>query len=329
MFEKAGEFRPAVSRAVAEYDPSIDEAFVADQVLPRMPVDLKTGYVPVVGREAYLRVERTRMAKGSKYRRLDASVEGIGFLCEKDGLSAQITEEDFAIYQDIMDVREMKARLLKAAMARSREARVSAALFDTGTWTGATLFSDVSGSGPWTTVGTDVITQINTWREIVHKNCGMFPNALILPTTNVDALCANTAIAGKFPGNVGPITRELIRNALAAILGLKYVIEAGAIKNTANEGKAHVGAYVWDQNYAMLARIIPPGAPPETPGLGRTPVWNRIPGSRTSGDDALNFAVYTFDDPDSDSEIVKTREYTDELVYGVEFGFLAKVAARS
>ncbi|HOR28494.1 MAG TPA: hypothetical protein PLG73_10780 [Candidatus Sumerlaeota bacterium] len=323
MFEKAGTFRPAVSRAVMEYDPSIDERFVADRVMPRLPVVLKEGYLPIVGREAYLRVERTRMGKGSTYKRLDASVDGLPFSCQKDGLEAQITEEDLAFYEDIMDVRAAKSMLLKAALARSREERVASAIFNTSTWTGTALAADVSSSGPWTTISTDVITQINGWKEKVHKNCGLFPNALIAPTPNIDAMVANTGIAGKFPGNAGPITRQLILSSLAAIFGLSEIIEAGAIKNTAKNGQTHVGGYVWDQNYVMLARVIPVGAPPETPGLARTPVWNRVPGADTP------FAVFTYDEEQTDSEVLKVREYTDELIIGAEFGFLAKVAART
>lgn len=323
MFEKAGTFRPAVSMAVMEFDASADEKFVADRVLPRLPVNLQDGYIPVVGREAYLRIERTRMGKGATYRRLDASVDGLAYRCQKDGLEAQITEEDLAFYSDIMDVRNAKGVLLKFAMARSRENRIGGTLFDTSVWTGASLYSDVSSSGPWTTVGTDVITQVNGWKEKVHKNCGFFPNALIAPTPNVNALCANTGIAGKFPGNAGPITRQLILQSLAAILGLSEIVEAGAIKNSAAEGQAHSGSYVWDQNYVMLARLVPVGAPPETPGLGRTPVWNKVPGATTP------FAVFTYNEEQTDSEVLKTREYTDELVYGPEYGFLAKVAARS
>ena len=82
--------------------------------------------------------------------------------------------------------------------------------------------------------------------------------------------------------------------------------------------------YIWDSHYVMVARIIPRAAPPETPGLGRTPVWDTIDGV---ADDSLNLKVYTYPEPQSKSEVVQVEEYTDELVYGTEFGFLAKVKA--
>jgi hypothetical protein len=291
-----------------------------------MPVLFEHGLIPIMQRDNFLRIEKTRRGNGSFFNRVDMTEEGLPFWCNSDGLEGQVTNRDVAFYKNMFDARVAKANLVKSNMARSRENRVASTIFNPTVWTGASLYADVSGGGPWATAATNVVAQMSAWRLQVHTNCGFFPNALIAPTPQIENLLMNSGILGRFAitaRETGGVTRQMLRDALGAILGFKYLVEAGALQNTANEGQPYAGGYIWNPSYVMVAKLIPRDAPPEMPGLGRTPVWDTGDGY---ADDSLNLKVYEYPEPQSKSQIVQVEEYTDELVYGPEFGFLAKVA---
>jgi hypothetical protein len=202
---------------------------------------------------------------------------------------------------------------------REREARLAAATFNTTTWTGASLYTDLSGTAPWGTVATDVVSGVNAAKQKVHLNSGLRPNALILNTVNVDRLLANTTIRAHFPG-APRITREMLKASLVSIFGLQYLIEAAAVKNTADEGQSHVGAYVWSNLYVGVARVVPPGAPLPTPGLMRTMKWACLMGVNAD----MNVVMYR--ENQTKSDVVQSDWYLDELVLGTAYMHLLKVS---
>jgi len=322
--------KPYVARAIQEAS-GIDEMFVADRVLPLFPTRVQDGTLNIVQREDMLRIENTVLAPGAAYGRVHFREEGLAFHCVKNGEEGQVTDEARAMYADVFDAEVVAARQVYANLRRSRENRVASAILNTTTWTGATLYTDVSAA-PWTTVASDVVSQVATAAEKVHLACGLMPNALIMNTTNVNCLIANTVIRARFPG--APfITRQMLADGLASIFGIPYLIECGAVKNSAIEGAAHTGAYIWSSTYAMVARIRTGGIP-EEPGLGVTMNWNLVPsmaiaagetaGGAPGGEDQ-SIEVETYREPQTDSDIVKVRQYIDELILGAAYGHMLKV----
>lgn len=309
--------KPQVAAALQEFQ-GTDEGFIADQVLPMGDSMTDVGYLPVIKREDALRIQNTKRAPGSTFARVNFREEGLTFRCESYGAESQIPDESRAIYKTAFDAELVAGQLSKSILMREREARVAAALQNTSTWTGASLFTDVHGAGPWSTTTTDVVPQINAAKQYVQKNCGLRANALILNTENVDRLLANTTIRAHFPG-APMITREMLKASLAAIFGLQYLIEGAAIKNTADEGQAHVGAYVWSGSYVGVARVVPPNAPLQTPGLGRTMKWSGLMGVGAD----MNVVMYR--ESGTKSDVIQTDWYLDELVLGTAYQHLLQV----
>lgn len=310
--------KPAIARGIQEYDPAA-EMFVANQVLPFLDSQIQDGTLPIVARDDMLRIENTVLSPGAAYGRVEFRDKGLLFHCVKNGLEAKLPDEIRAFYADMFDCEMVYGRQLVSALARAREKRVTDAIFNATTWTGATLNTDYSISGPWATVGSDVVTQIAGAAAYVQLNSGLLPNALIINTVNLNRLLANTVIRARFPGAT-LITRDILRQNLSAIFGLQYLIEAGAIKNSAPEAATYVGAFVWSSSYAMVARVVPPGSPPDTAGLGRTVRWTALMGSTSE------YEAMMYRDSHVDSDILKIRNYLDELVLGTAYGHLLTVA---
>ena len=321
--------KPYVARAIQEVS-GIDEMFVADKILPIFPTRVQDGTLPVVQREDMLRIENTVLGPGAAYGRVAFREKGLLFHCVKNGEEAQIPDETRAFYRDAFDAEVVAARQVYANLRRSRENRVAAAVLNATTWTGAALYTDVSGA-PWSTVGSDVVSQIAAAVEKVHLGSGLLPNALIMNTTNVNYLIANTVIRARFPGAT-LITRQMLADSLASIFGITQLIECGSVKNSAIEGQDHVGAYVWSSTYAMVARVRT-GATPEEPGLGVTMKWDAVPSMSIEGEGAVgapagedsSIEVTTYREEQTDSDVVKVKHFIDELILGAAYGHLLKV----
>ena len=308
--------KPWVAKALMEWSPD-DQLYAADKVLPMSGVQVQDGTLPIVQREDMLRIENTELSPGATYGRVEFREKGLQFHCVKNGLEAQITDEDRALYKTAFDVELVKAKQVRTMMAVKRESRVATAIFNTTVWTGAALYTDNSGS-PWTTVGTDVFTQIEAALEKVRLGSGMLANALVLNTTNIGRLLANTVIRARYPG-AAIITRQMLVDTLAQLFGIQQIIECGAVYSSAAEGQTFVGANIWSNLYAMLARVCT-GSDLSQPGLGRTIRWDAVSGMEA------DVEVSTYREEQTDSDVIKVRNYLDELVLGSAFGHLMKIA---
>jgi len=310
--------KPEIAMAVREYSPD-DEKFAADRILPPTPSQVESGTVPVIQREDALRIENTRRAPGANFARVDFREEGLEFKCRGYGAECKVPDETRAIYRHAFDAELEAGYVCKSILMREREARVAAAILNGSTWTGAALTTDVSGTAPFATVGSDVVTAVNGAIEKVQLNSGLIPNALIANTVNVNRLIANTVIRARFPG-AAIITRQMLADALAAIFGITTLVECGAVKNDAAEGQAHSGAYIWSSTYVQVARLIPEGAPVSTPGLGRTMKWGGLMGV----DADMNVVMYR--ESQSKSDVLQSDWYIDELIFGTAYAHMLKVA---
>ena len=310
--------KPWVAQALMEWTPD-DQLYAADKVLPKIGVQVQSGTLPIVQREDMLRIENTQLAPGATYGRVDFREEGLQFRCVKNGLEAQITDEDRAIYKTAFDVELVKAKQVSTMMAIKREARAAAAIFSAA-WTGggATLYTDVTAA-PWTTAASDPFTQIEAAVEHVRLNSGMLPNALIMNTTNLGRLLFNTVIRARYPG-AAIITRDMLKDTLAQLFGINTIIECGAVYSSAAEGAAFVGANIWSNLYCGVARVCTSEDPSE-PGLGRTLRWDALDGGETDVD------VTLYREEQTDSDVLKVKNYLDELILGTAYMHLLKVAA--
>ena len=73
------------------------------------------------------------------------------------------------------------------------------------------------------------------------------------------------------------------------------------------------GSYVWSSMYCMLARIAETEDMTE-PCIGRTLRWDAM--------DATGLEVYGYPEPQTDSQIIKVRQYLDEGPSGSPLPFI-------
>jgi len=293
--------------------------FIATEVLPVLGVPLRDGKFSAITRDKLLTAADTKRANRAGYNRVDFEGEDKSWACEEFGLEGAVDDRERIFYASDFDHEMVTTMQIIRKLKHAQEARVSALIFNTTTWTGSDLYTDVSGSAPWDTASSAIIANVIAAKEKVRKNTGgREANCLIVTRSQFENLLKNTEIKAQFPG-APLITKAMLESALGSIFGLERLIVAGGIYNSAAEKatSTYTAAEIWSDDYAMIARVAPQGAALNEPCIGRTFLW--------TGDSPSELVVETYREEQIRGDVVRVRHDVDEVVLGAEFGHLLKI----
>lgn len=285
-------------------------------VLPIFATQKKSAAFSKITRDSILRSRNVKRAPRAAYSRDDFDAKDQSFSCEERGHEVPLDDVERSLYASDFDAENASARVAANVILLEQEKDVSAQIFNTSTWTGASLYTDVSAA-PWATAASDVLAHIMAAKEKVRANTGMTANALIISKAVLEkGLKINTGIKSAIQYTAIP-TEDAVVRALGGLLGLKYILVGDAVKNTAKEGQAFSGSDVWSATYAMIARVAESEDLSE-PCLGRTFLW--------ASDSPDNATVEEYREEQTRSWIYRCRQNVDEVVFDANFGHLLKIA---
>jgi hypothetical protein len=297
-------------------DESMFPEFVGLAVLPFFRSQKQAANYPALTRESMLSGADTKRAPKSAYNRVDIGGEDKAFATEEHGLEGIADDRQRSLYANDFDLDLAVTRQVMRKVRLAHELRVKEAVFDTGTWTGAALTTDVSAA-PWSNAASPVVKHVLAAKEKVRVGTGMEPNALILGRAQFENLLNNAEILARFPG-AALVTEAMIRQALASIFGLSKLIIGNAVQNTADEGQAASIADVWGSTYAMVAKVAGPNDSIEQPSIGRTVLW--VPESPEE------IVVESYREEQVRGDVIRCRHDVDEIIQSPELGHLLKIA---
>jgi hypothetical protein len=300
--------------AYHEFQPG---GYIAEKVMPPMDVQKEAATIGVITRENYRTVD-AKHANGGAFGRIHLTSEDKSYQCEDYGIEGQLTDRDREFYATDYNAEVEITELVKTQMAIQKEIRVAAQLFNTTTWTGSDLTTDVSGD--WDAASSDIVGHIRSAKKKVFTNTGQVADSMIIGKTQYDNLFANTAILGKFTGVVVP-TDDVIAAALARILGLRNIFVGEATYNSAAEGQTAVMTEIWSDDYALIFKHHSGSL--ATAGLGRTLRWVGTDGVLQNGMES----VVQYREEQTESDIFRVRDYVDELVFEAYMGHLLQIDA--
>jgi hypothetical protein len=263
--------RPELGASLEEYNLLANqEGFIAGDVLPVIPVAKQAGPFGRIPIEQLLQNAETRRAPGAGYSRpSNIKFETDTYACVEHGREEPVDDREAAMYGDYLDAEVYAAMRAQHQVLLNREQRVAAAVFNTTTWTGATLTTAVGT--PWTTVATATpLADIEAAVKKVWDLSGLWANTLIVSRFTYRALrrCKEIHDLIKYQGFQDVRATAITPNALAQLFDLDRVIVAGGAKNTGADGQAATIASVWSNSYAMVCRTAMSGDVRE-PCIGR------------------------------------------------------------
>lgn len=290
---------------------------IADLVMPIFTSKVKAGKYPAITRESILATPDAKRGASGDYNRVDFESEDKDFTCEEFGLETRLGDDKRSLFASDFDAEMVSVEGVRGLLALAREIRAAGLMFNTSTWTGASLYTDYSSSGPWATAATDIIGQIVTARNASRALTGVDPDTLAIGPVNMANMIKNTGIRAAM-GTNGVVTEATIRNNLAAVLGLRKLFVGRGVKNASKEGQAFSGSDVW-AGYALVCKTADNPQNLAEPCVARTLLWGE--------DSPDNPVIEQYREEQRRSDIYRVRHNLDEVVIDASFGHLLKTVA--
>jgi hypothetical protein len=290
-------------------------------VLPYWKSDLKVAAFPIVSKENWRKRVKTARAPGTAFSRSTWAWDQGTFNCLENAHEVPIDRKEAASYAAILSYETEAAIGADFIIRQEREARVAAAVMNPNVFTPTnvgTAWSDLDNAY--------ALADIDAACNKLQDQLGVGRNQLsvILPRSGWQNLRQQKALLNVLRNwdsgiqKADSIKEETIKN----YLDVKQIIVASFSVDTADEGQDQALSQVWGDQYGMVALLAPgEDAPRETLCLGRTIRWtDEMP-------DDVTVEVYTEDG--IDSEIVRGRQFTDELIQATFAGQLLDLKKQS
>lgn len=315
--EALSTLRPDLGGSFEDFDVAMDRlGFIGTRVLPPLEVQRASGTFGRIPLAQLLKNADTKRTSRAGYPRGDWEFEQESFATEEYGFEEPVDRRDVNLYRDFFDAEMISAELARDTVLREAEKRIAAMIFNATTWAGASLTTGVATE--WSTIATATpIADVEAAVRKVYEGTGLWPNALIMDrivfrnlrncTQIIDRITASGAGS---PAKASDITTDM----LARVFDLPYILVGGSSKNSANEGQTATPVQIWDDEYAMVARIGTTNNIKE-PCLGRTFHWSED-GSQMGG------TMETYESPEVRGTVVRCRHEVDELVIEKKFAHL-------
>ena len=239
--------------------------YIADLVLPPIPVPQKKFTYKVYDKKDRFTVPDTRVGPKSQPNEVDFGVTDATGTCLDYGLQEFVSQEDIDNAEAPITPMADAAECITQLMAIDREARIADALNTAGNYT--TTSADLAGA--WTTLATDVLAALLTGMDA----CFAPPNILVMGLNCWRVVSRNEKILAAVKGTgarspqimkSGPLSApSASQQELADFLGLDAVLVGRAKRNTANEGQTGVYSQIWGgisgtKGFAALLRAKTP-----------------------------------------------------------------------
>lgn len=304
--------RDDLMEAFEEYNLSKAQ-YVADIVFPISPTVHQKATHSRIPRETVTSLEGDiRRKTDGTYARTTLSVEESGYECIEYG--EEIAKDDAQVLKLSKDyglpIDRIAADIVWSQLRRQYEKRVADQVMDptTNFTAGKGNYTDVSGSNPWATAGSDHVKTVHDAKLKIAARTGEEADTLVCSELQWLNLIHSAQLIGRIQ-YVKAATFQEIAASIAPMLGLREIIVGKVAYNTTAEGGAFSAARIWSDTYA---NICVKGK------LGVTKLWkDRSP---------TIVVMEQFRAEDRDSEIVRARHAVDELVLDELYGELLKVA---
>lgn len=294
--------------------------FIGARVLrPRVvgTANANVGKVPI---EQLLQVHTTQRAPGAGYKRDTFTFTTFSYNCLEYGKEETLDDAQLAMYADIIDAETIHADRAGDAVLQEFERDVASLVFNTTTWTGATLTTAVTNE--WDNFANATpVEDVQAAHQKVNESSGMDANAVIMNRRTWRNLtqCESVLDRIKFTQRTDPGT---VRNMVADLLDVRYVLVAGGFKNTAITPTAASISSIWDNEYVMVCRIAETDDPQE-PCVGRTFLFSGD-GPGAPGDDSgvLALIMEEYREESKRGSVLRARNNRDIVIMYAEAGHM-------
>lgn len=315
-----------------------EDAYVAHQVLPTLLVQKRNGVIPsfLFTNDQALSIKR---APKTSYARIVSMLGSNSYNCTESGIEEYLSPEDYEILgKDYAET--LISRRLVHIVLRARDVSLSSALFSS---TGETTFATnlVTASATWDNASGTPLNDILTAKRNVALQTGVAADTGLLSYDLYVTLCRNAQIQSSvrnvlgYSGEFSKVAaqNEIPAEVLAQTFGLKKLIIADGVVDTANEGQLAAGgaasrSFIWSNKYMLVFKSAGPQQDVREVGLGRTFVYDLAQeiGQLATGalDTMRALTLEWYRNEQVSSDVFRAREYIDMEILLANAGGLIK-----
>lgn len=244
-----------------------EAGFVADRIMPIVPVEQQSDKYVVWGKESWRTVDDLATPR-SVIREIDYEVSSTTYTC--DGHALEVFIENARNEDPPHNKLRDAVYLLSKQLHLNREK----AVIDAAVATGAS--ATASATVAWGSTGTTTIVQdVDTWKQTVRNTIGSYPNVAVMGPDVLRVLKTCAEIRNYLQYSVGGVVTEQL---LASLFGLDEVLVSTAAYDSARKGQTFSATGVFPASTFLLFRR--PGSSRDRNGRTMTrlrdPGWARM-----------------------------------------------------
>ena len=238
-------------------------AFVADQVMPTIPVEKQSDKYFIYGVDN-LRADDDARRPAGLANEIDWSLSTNPYYADGHALAQYIPDEWRENADAALDLDTDVTVQLTDKILLNREVNTFNVING--------LSAHAQTSARWDVDTTDPIKVIDVAKETIATAIGQPPNCLLLPRPVFRGLRNNALVKARVSGALNGIDQSRITaSQLASLLEVDEIILADAVKVTSAEGQTVASSYVWGKNALLFYKPRVPGL--RTVSLGYLFTW--------------------------------------------------------
>jgi hypothetical protein len=248
--------------------------FIADRVFPVVPVNNRSDTYYKFDKDDWFRSQAVERAPGTESVGSGWSLSTDSYECKTYALHKDIADEIRENQDQPLDMDRNATEFLTGNLLLQKDMLWASTYFGTGiwgtNWTGASATAYGSSEvKKWDLSGSDPVQDVMQAKLVVQQKTGFRPNKMVIGPELLRVLLNNANILDRIRyTQMGVVTEGL----LASLFQVDELLVASAVKNTANEGAAFSGSFVFGDG-ALLAYSNPSPAL-EMPSAGYTFEWS-------------------------------------------------------
>jgi hypothetical protein len=290
----------------------VPEGYISEAILPVLNVVQSSGKIGKYGSD-HLRIVPTIMGGRAGAKRLDVTARSSTlYLIESHGLSDLVTKEDYRNVEQPFDAEKDSVMTLTNVLWLGKEKALADSLRSTSiitqnvTLSGTSQFNDYTNSDP--------IAVSVTAKNTIRAACGKAPDTIIMDWQLAETLRYHPKIVrnlGYADNRAGSLTND----ELAKALGVRRLLVADVVYNSAKEGQSDSLSPLWGKDMIFCVA-------PDSPSKMQKSLGYRL---QIAGEGARKvFKQPVFNPPDA-TEILVQDEY-DMLLVETACAYLVKNA---
>lgn len=259
--------RPDLGTAFSQFPITAAKGFVALDVLPLLPVPLQSANYSIIKVEALMRLEDLTRGPGGGYARTEYEVQQTNYSTVEYGLEEVIDDRNRKLYMYSFDAERFARDRLMLRLMTNLEIKV------------ATAVQAISGGAAakvWSDVAADPIADVRAALIALRALNGLNPQdaSMVIDWEVLQYLKDSPAMLDrvKFNGTEQVNRGKITAAAIAEAFGIKELIVAGGVKNTADRGQTRSLSQIWGKTKAVIFHKA--GGDIQMPGLGHVVSWN-------------------------------------------------------